>query len=89
MEDVNRYPVEDDVDQSEYKIVDIRCNVGPRELLMRLEVNEVIHVGEYNLMLLKCSWCTRMGRKQDSTVKRVIHKYNLMGELCGSDIERY
>lgn len=81
----------EDVDpEVEFTTVDIRCPVGPQELLMRYRmVDAVVTIDKWNLMELMCSFCTRMGRKQDKTVKRVIHKYNLLAELCESEIERY
>lgn len=76
-------------DPMSFTVVDIRCPVGPQELLMRYRmVDAVVHIDKWNLMELMCSFCTRMGRKQDSTVKRVIHKYNLLAELVESSIER-
>lgn len=72
-----------------YKIVDIRCNVGPKELLMRYRmVDAPIRIDEWNLMLLMCSWCSRQEKKKDPMVRRVIHKYNLLAELVESEIER-
>lgn len=69
--------------------INIKCPNGPRELLMKYEVDETIKVDSNNLMCLKCSFCTRMGRKQDPTIKRYIHKYNLLGELVENYVERY
>jgi hypothetical protein len=69
--------------------VQIRCPYGPRELLMKLrKANEHIPIVEDNLMELYCSFCSRMSRKQDPTVKRVVHRYNLLGEMVESITQR-
>lgn len=73
-------------------IVDVKCPVGPRELLERLTFKRDPEefrpfVDNDNLMNLKCSFCTRQARKSDPSVLRIIHQYNFIGELVTSSVE--
>lgn len=67
--------------------VDIRCPVGPRELFLRLRV-EGLNINSDNLMEVHCRWCTRVSKKTDSSVVRVLHLFNFMSELVQSEIVR-
>jgi hypothetical protein len=73
-----------------FTVVDVKCPIGPRELLSRIKVDPDApkpYVNDSNLMCLKCSFCTRTARKQDPRILRVIHEFNFIGELVDSTIE--
>lgn len=70
------------------RTVEIRCPVGPRRLLFKMiQAGEKPHVDEGNLIELACADCTRTLRKADATVLRVLHRYDLAGDLVESDVE--
>lgn len=69
--------------------VDLRCPVGPRQLLGKARVtNSPPHVNESNLIELSCRDCTKNARQFDPSVIRVIHCFNLAGQLVESLTER-
>ena len=69
-------------------VVDIRCPVGPRSLLMRLRLNgERPSVNDSNLLELACDSCKSALRKQGKSVVRVLHLYDFTGALSHTRIE--
>lgn len=71
------------------RVVEIRCPVGPRQLLMKVrQSGEVPHYSADNLMELACRDCARNARQVDPTVRRVLHRYAFSGELIESVVER-
>ncbi len=63
--------------------IDLRCPYGPRKLLSR-----IIHDGDRptivdgNLIEMNCIGCRdHMRRNGDPDVLRVLHRFNLLGEL--------
>jgi hypothetical protein len=68
--------------------VQVRCPVGPRELLAKILVEGPPPVEvPGNLMGLKCSFCTRQARKADPSVLHVVHCYDFLGTLIESRTE--
>jgi len=65
--------------------VDLRCPVGPKRLLARLAPMERAHVTEDNLVELACSDCVRTLRREGRDVRRVLHRFNFLGELVESE----
>lgn len=61
------------------EVTEIRCPVGFRKLFLRLQGQPINYV-EGVLMELACSDCAREARKEDSSVRRVLHRYNILGE---------
>jgi hypothetical protein len=62
--------------------VEIRCPVGPRRLLSKLLVaGGKPTVVEGNLIEFACDDCKRTLRQQGRTIVRVLHRYDLTGEL--------
>lgn len=62
--------------------VEIRCPVGPKRLLSKLLLSgERPTVVEGNLIEFACDDCKRTLRKGQRRVTRVLHRYNLAGEL--------
>jgi len=62
--------------------VEVRCPVGPQRLLFKLQIQgQTAHVSDDNLMELSCSDCKRLYRRDDPSIKLVVHCYNFLGEL--------
>lgn len=71
------------------EVVDLRCPVGPRQLLGKvLRDSGHIPVDASNLMELACRDCARSLRRSDPDVRRVVHRYDLSGTLVESEIQR-
>jgi hypothetical protein len=67
------------------KTVEIRCPVGPRKLLSKLILEkQVPSVVDGNLLEMACYDCARTARIHNPDVLRVLHRYNLVGELIES-----
>jgi hypothetical protein len=60
-------------------IREVRCPVGFRKLFLRLQGQSVTYV-EGVFMELACSDCARESRQQGKDVRRVLHRYNILGE---------
>ncbi len=58
---------------------EIRCPVGFRKLFLRLQGKPITYV-EGVFMELACSDCARDARQQGRSVRRVLHRYNILGE---------
>lgn len=67
--------------------VEIRCPIGPKRLLSKLLVaGEKPRVTEGNLIEFACDDCKRTLRQQGNTVTRVLHRYDLAGELVETEV---
>lgn len=68
--------------------VDLRCPENPSKLLAKLRLTgEQPTITDGNLMELHCRDCTQRERQQDPSVRRVLHRYNFLGELIESSID--
>lgn len=71
------------------QVVELRCPVGPRQLLLKLRVSdERPHINEDNLMEITCRDCAKNARQFDPSVKRVLHRFNFAGDLVESVVEK-
>lgn len=62
--------------------VEVRCPVGPRRLFaLMLDRGERPLKAEGNLIEFVCRDCAKDLRHADPTVARVLHRYNIVGEL--------
>lgn len=62
--------------------VEIRCPTGPQRLFFKLlQSGEQPKIVSGNLIELACSDCARLIRKSGRPVYRVLHRYDLTGEL--------
>lgn len=70
--------------------IEIRCPVGPRRLLSKVisSGQGPVHVTRDNLMELACDDCKRAARREDPSVLRVLHRYDLAGVLVESVVIR-
>lgn len=67
--------------------VEIRCPVGPKRLLSKLiSHGERPHIVEGNLIEFSCDDCKRAARRSTPRVVRVLHRYNLAGDLVESEV---
>ncbi len=63
--------------------VEVRCPVGPRQLLIKLRLGEESgrRVDPGNLMELSCNDCSRRLSRERNESLRVLHQFNFAGEL--------
>lgn len=67
------------------RTVELRCPVGPRRLLSKLLIaGERPHVVEGNLIEFACPECAKASRMRNPKVYRILHRFNLLGELVES-----
>lgn len=70
------------------KTIDVRCPENPRHLFLKLKRSgEDVPVLEGNLLALACDECKKQQRRSDPTVLRVVHEYNLLGELVTTTVQ--
>jgi hypothetical protein len=80
-------------DMSEPAEVDLRCPVhapcDPGKLLARLRLagGQPSFVKPDNLIELDCPACKTARRRQGRPVRRVLHRYDLLGEMIETLIE--
>lgn len=73
---------------SDTEIIDIRCPEDPRHLFLKLRrAGETPHVTDGNLIELACDECKKVRRREDPSVIRVLHLYDLLGELIETKVE--
>lgn len=64
------------------KVKELRCPEDPRRLFSKMiQSGERPTVTEGNLIEFSCQNCKKMLRSQGEDVERVLHRYNLAGEL--------
>lgn len=64
------------------RTIEIRCPINPQVLLTKLLFKgEKAHITEGNLIELACDRCKEIRRKQTGERMRVLHRYDLLGEL--------
>lgn len=68
--------------------VELRCPVGAQKLLGKVLREGGQPVVTDNLMELACRDCAQNAREFDPTVRRVLHRFNVIGELVESVVER-
>lgn len=68
--------------------VEIRCPVGPKRLFSKLirDGDRPKHVSG-NLLEVSCDDCKKTLRRKGMQVFRVLHRYDLAGELISSHIQ--
>jgi hypothetical protein len=73
------------VDERHDIYVELRCPIGPKALLGKiLQQGEKPKMTDGNLMELNCRDCARTARQYKPEIKRVLHRYNIIGELVES-----
>jgi len=66
-------------------MVELRCDVNPSRLLAKVN-NPVIVEG--NLIEIACDHCKKSARRGDPTVRQVLHRFDVTGELIESEVVR-
>ena len=71
------------------KLIELRCPLGPRALLAKSVVlGDVAHVNkELNLMEISCRDCCKAARQRNPKTKRVLHRFNVLGQLVESVVQ--
>jgi hypothetical protein len=70
--------------------VEIRCPVGPRRLFAKFRMEEgTPHITSDNLFEVSCPDCTKLCRKKQDNVGRVLHRFNFFGQLVESEVVGY
>jgi len=68
------------------QIVELRCPVGPRRLLAKTVVaGGHPKIVDGNLVELSCDDCKKTMRREGKPVLRVLHRFNLIGDLVESE----
>jgi hypothetical protein len=64
-------------------VTEVRCPVGPRRLFMRMKQagERPAYIHPENWVEFSCYDCRRELRQRGKDVKRVLHRYDLSGEL--------
>lgn len=71
------------------EIVEIRCPIGPKRLFSKLHFEgKPMKITEGNLIEFSCDDCKRELRKKGNDIFRVLHRYDLSGELIESEAVR-
>lgn len=68
--------------------IEVRCPVGPRRLFFKMrQAGETPVISEDNLIEVACADCRKALREKGVNVGRLIHCYDLAGELVKSYVE--
>lgn len=68
--------------------VELRCPEGPRKLLAKTVISGIKpHIADGNLVELNCDFCKQELRRQGQRVTRVLHRFNLAGDLVESEVQ--
>lgn len=86
------------VKEREEQLVELRCPIGPRALLAKVVrmgdhhaqvwKESSLSLPEFPLLELACRDCAKSCRREDPSVRRVLHRFNVFGQLAESVIER-
>lgn len=69
--------------------VELRCPVGAKRLLAKVVSDgNKPQINSDNLLELACKDCARNARQFDASVVRILHRFNVIGELVESVVER-
>lgn len=64
---------------------EIRCPRFPVRLFLRVE-KPAVHGPDENLLEVACRDCTAAERRRSLQVVRVLHSYDTMGRLVGTEV---
>lgn len=74
--------------QNDVEVIEVRCPVGPRRLFAKLRsVGEEPHYTPDNLIEFACADCRKSLAERGKPAKRVLHRYNFLGELIETVLE--
>lgn len=68
--------------------IELRCDANPRRLFAKIkqETGKPPPVVDGNLLEIACRDCARSARDGDASVRQVLHRFNLLGELVETEI---
>jgi hypothetical protein len=71
--------------------LDLRCPFGPRQLLAKVSRDGDYHgMSPDGLTLdIACRDCAKQTRKTDPRVRRVVHRFNVLGQLVDSEVQLF
>ena len=71
--------------------LDLRCPHGPRQLLAKVSRDGDYHAMSDDRLTLDiaCRDCAKQARKMDPRVRRVVHRFNVLGELVTTQVQLY
>lgn len=68
--------------------IEVRCPVGPQRLFFKMKaIGETPKITSDNLIEVACADCRKALAREGHKVGRVIHCYNILGELVNSYTE--
>jgi hypothetical protein len=75
-------------DTPEVDTIELRCSENPRRMFAKLlrEADQPPIVAPGNLLEFACRDCTKQEREEDRDVTRVLHRFNIVGELVESEV---
>lgn len=75
-------------DTSGVNTIELRCSESPRRLFAKLlrEGEGPLTVVPGNLVEFACRDCTKREREIEPGVMRVLHRFNILGELVESEV---
>lgn len=68
--------------------VEVRCPVGPQKLFFRVQLGE--EYSQYvspNLLEISCYDCSKSQTRTLGRKVRVVHRFNVIGELIETDVQ--
>jgi hypothetical protein len=67
--------------------VELRCNANPSRLLGKIkDPDSGVEIVEGNLIEIACEWCKQSERMKGVRCRRVLHRYNVAGELVETEV---
>ena len=72
------------------QLIELRCPIGPKALLAKsVLLGDPAGVNpDLNLMEITCRDCAKQARANDPRVRRVKHRFNVLGQLVESVVQR-
>jgi hypothetical protein len=72
------------------QLIELRCPLGPKALLAKsvLFGDPARMNSDLNLMEITCRDCVKKARVNDPRIRRVKHRFNVLGQLVESVVER-
>ena len=65
----------------------LRCPDNQARMFCEVESESDIHIAPGNLIAVACRHCRTEARKTDPLVSRVIHRFNVLGELIETEVQ--
>lgn len=78
------------VAERQEQLIELRCPLGPKALLAKsVLLGDPAGMNlELNLMEITCRDCAKLARASDPGVRRVKHRFNVLGQLVESVVQK-